>query len=218
MQVKLITFTPDPDKVCAAAALGCRSDQAAFEFFDSLQEKRVKGILRDTVKKGHHSVIEHASFTFSVAGVSRALTHQLVRHRIASYSQQSQRHVRLDEPTYVAPTSIRDKPNLQEKYSDFMVGAWDLYKELVENGIPEEDARFVLPNATTSNIVITMNARELVHFFNLRCCMLAQWEIREMGNRMLALAKEAAPVIFENAGPPCNACPEPDFACDLRRR
>jgi thymidylate synthase (FAD) len=216
VDVKLIRFTPDPDKTCAAAALGCRSDKAAFEFFDGLSDAKVKNILRETIKRGHHSVIEHASFTFSVRGVSRALTHQLVRHRIASYSQQSQRHVRLDEPTYVAPVSIQEKPGLKEKYDRFMEGTWNLYREFVDEGIPEEDARFVLPNATTSNIVITMNARELVHFFNLRCCVLAQWEIREMANLMLALAKEAAPIIFENAGPPCDACPEPDFECELR--
>jgi thymidylate synthase (FAD) len=122
----------------------------------------------------------------------------------------------LDEPTYVTPATIANEQPFADKYNRLMENIWGVYKELVAGGVSEEDARFVLPNATTSNIAITMNARELIHFFSLRCCELAQWEIRDMANRMLELAKEAAPIIFENAGPPCDVCPEPDFDCPRR--
>ena len=206
--VKLIQYTPNPDKTCAAAALGCYSEEASMDIIETLTEEKVQKILRRTVDSGHHSVIEHATFTFSVKGVSRTLTHQLVRHRIASYSQQSQRYVKLETPTFVTPPLIEGNIENHKKYNEFMKYAWKTYNELISNGVNPEDARFVLPNATTSNITITMNARELHHFFKLRCCLRAQWEIRQMAEIMLAQVKEVAPLIFENAGPPCNECQE----------
>ena len=162
-------------------------------------------------------MLEHASFTFSISGVSRALTHQLVRHRIASYSQQSQRYVRLENPDFVIPESIRSDKIAREKYIKFIEYAWKVYRYLLKKGIPKEDARYVLPNATTTHITVTMNARELHHFFRLRCCMRAQWEIRKIAYMMLEEVKKVAPIIFKNAGPPCDNCPEPDFPCDKRR-
>ncbi len=216
MKVSLINFTPHPDKVCAVAALGCHSKKAADDILQTLDDEKMKSILREVVARGHHSVIEHAAFTFAVSGVSRSLTHQLVRHRIASYSQQSQRYVELDSPTYVTPETIRKDRKSLIMFEEFMNSAWGTYRSLIRNGIPTEDARFVLPNATTTNITITMNARELNHFFALRCCLRAQWEIREMANRMLDKVRKVAPTIFEHAGPPCDCCPEPDFPCELR--
>jgi len=196
MEVKLIKHTPEPDRICAAAALSCHSTKSSKDIFDELTKEKTKTILYQTISKGHHSVIEHASFTFSVSGVSRSLTHQLVRHRIASYSQQSQRYVKLEKPTYVTPSSIDKDSKSKKDYEEFMKYSWNLYKSFINRGIPKEDARFVLPNATTSNITITMNARELIHFFNLRCEKSAQWEIRELANKMLKEVKNVAPIIF----------------------
>jgi thymidylate synthase (FAD) len=166
---------------------------------------------------GHHSVIEHASFTFSIEGVSRALTHQLVRHRIASFSQQSQRYVSIKEPNYVTPPSVAKDEELKEKFDSAMSAAWLVYRELVEK-VPAEDARYVLPNACTTNV--TMNARELWHFLSLRTCSRAQWEIREVAEEMLRLLKDASPRIFSEAGPPCvrGPCPEGKLSCGKPRK
>jgi thymidylate synthase (FAD) len=181
-----------------------------------LSEQKTKNILNKTIASGHHSVIEHANFTFSISGVSRALTHQLVRHRIASFSQQSQRYVKMTAPTYVTPPAIKANAPALKQYEKFMESAWAEYQFLVDAGINAEDARFVLPNAATTSITVTMNARELRHFFELRCCNRAQWEIREMASQMLEQVKKVAPVIFEGAGPLCDNCPEPNFLCSRR--
>jgi thymidylate synthase (FAD) len=198
MKVTLVKYTPDPDKICAAAALSCHSDKSCDEIIKTLTEEKTKQILKNTINRGHHSVIEHASFTFSVSGVSRSLTHQLVRHRIASYSQQSQRYVKLDNPTFVTPPSIKNDVKSLSEYNKFMDNVWDLYNTLIKRKVPVEDARFIFPNATTTNITITMNARELVHFFKLRCSADAQWEIREMAKKMLEQVKKVAPIIFNS--------------------
>jgi thymidylate synthase (FAD) len=176
-------------------------------------------VLSKIVGMGHHSVVEHAVFTFSAEGVSRALTHQLVRHRIASFSQQSQRYVSLKEPTYVIPETIKADPEALKEYTEMMDRIWETYRELSER-VPAEDARYVLPNGCTTNITITMNARELLHFFSLRCCERAQWEIRGMADRMLGICKEISPVIFRDAGPPCvrGPCPEGKLSCGKPRR
>jgi thymidylate synthase (FAD) len=168
---------------------------------------------------GHHSVIEHATFTFSVEGVSRSLTHQLVRHRIASYSQQSQRYVSMDTPTYVIPKTVEADPELKKVYEDTMKDIWESYNKLVEK-IPPEDARYVLPNGCTTNITITMNARELFHLFTLRCCNRAQWEISDLADEMLRQCKAVSPIIFANAGPPCvrGPCPEGKLTCGKPRK
>ncbi|NIQ06822.1 MAG: FAD-dependent thymidylate synthase, partial [Candidatus Korarchaeota archaeon] len=161
---------------------------------------------------GHVSVIEHASFSFSIEGVSRAMTHQLVRHRIASYTQQSQRYVAYDtSDQYVVPPSLDDNPVAKKIFDKTVTRISEAYRELLDLGIPREDARFILPNAARTNIIVTMNARELLHFFNLRCCIRAQWEIREVANEMLKQVKEVAPALFNDAGPSCvkfGYCPE----------
>ena len=151
------------------------------------------------------SVLEHASFTFGVEGVSRALLAQLTRHRIASFSVQSQRYVRFDKktPDFVIPPKIAKDENLLNQYNEFLKISQDYYNKFLAAGIPAEDARYVLPNASSTKIVMTMNARELRHFFELRCCNRAQWEIRNMACQMLKLAKQAAPVLFADAGPNC---------------
>ena len=212
MIVRLLAHTPDADRICAAAAHSCYSEDSAADLLETVDPAKM---LRHVIGMGHHSVIEHAVFTFSVEGVSRALTHQLVRHRIASFSQQSQRYVRLSEPTYVVPETVKRDHEAMKVYEETMDGIWDSYSKLIGMGIPAEDARYVLPNGCTTNITITMNARELLHFFSMRCCNRAQWEIREMADEMLRLCKEVSPVIFSDAGPACirGPCPEGKKTC-----
>ena len=217
MKVMLLACTQNADAICAAAGNSCYSSKPASEIVEDIDSEKV---LSRIVGMGHHSVIEHAVFTFSVEGVSRALTHQLVRHRMASFSQQSQRYVSLTEPTYVTPHTIEGDPEAEKRFEETMDSIWKAYRDLEEMGIPAEDARYLLPNGCTTNITITMNARELLHFFSLRCCNRAQWEIREMADRMLELCMEVSPVIFKDAGPPCvrGPCPEGKLSCGKPRR
>jgi len=207
MKVELIAYTPEPDIIAAAAAKLTHSKSDASELLKEDGEK-MKKLLRIVIKMGHTSVVEHAYFTFALSGVSRALTHQLVRHRIASYSQQSQRYVE-QEMEYVTPPSILKNERIRKKYDEMMKKIWGLYNEMKKD-VPIEDARYILPNATTSKIIVSMNARSLLNFFELRCCLHAQWEIRKLAWRMLHLVKKVAPTIFEDAGPPCRTrgyCP-----------
>ena len=217
MKVMLLACTQNADAICAAAGNSCYSNKPASEIVEDIDSEKV---LSRIVGMGHHSVIEHAVFTFSVEGVSRALTHQLVRHRMASFSQQSRRYVSLTEPTYVTPHTIEGNPEAEKRFEETMDSIWKAYRDLEEMGIPAEDARYLLPNGCTTNITITMNARELLHFFSLRCCNRAQWEIREMADRMLELCMEVSPVIFKDAGPPCvrGPCPEGKLSCGKPRR
>ncbi len=213
MNVELLRYTPEPDKIAAFSALTCYRESLPLE--DELSEEMIEEILDKIKESGHHSVIEHASFTFAVEGVSRSLTHQLVRHRLASYSQQSQRYVDIESFDPIIPDSINTDEEARKIYDEFVGEVKKVYSKLKDH-VPLEDARYVLPNATKSNIIITMNARELWHFFSLRCCKRAQWEIRDLAHRMLDLCKEVAPLIFENAGAPClrGPCPEaPEFFC-----
>ncbi|MEM7819311.1 MAG: FAD-dependent thymidylate synthase [Candidatus Aenigmatarchaeota archaeon] len=200
MKVKLLAYTPNPEKICGIAARLCyKNIKTIDELEKNITEDEIKKSLDACLKSGHHSVIEHASFTFGIEGVSRALTHQLVRHRIASYSQQSQRYVDKKNFEYIIPPSIKANKKLKEKFENFMKNI--PYEEFLE--VPKEDARFVLPNACDTKIIVTMNARSLYNFFKLRCCTHAQWEIRMLANKMLELVKEIAPNLFKYAGPSC---------------
>lgn len=215
MLVQLLTHTSDPEEVVAAAARLCYSASSIDRLLEKSRQDR-EGLLARILDLGHLSVLEHASFTFGIEGISRACTHQLVRHRIASFSQQSQRYVSHREPfAAVTPPSIAERPELRERFEAFLADAHRIYRELIDAGVPAEDARFVLPNAAETKIVTTMNARELRHFFNLRCCRRAQWEIRAVAVEMLRLAKRAAPLLFAQAGPGCvgGACPEGAMTC-----
>jgi len=217
MNVKLIGFTPNPEKLPAMAAKLTHSKTKPEEL-DKSSEKELKAILDQVLKLGHTSVIEHTSFTFAISDVSRSLTHQLVRHRIASYAQQSQRYVDFKEPNYVTPPKIAKNNEMKKAYDETMKNIWNEYNKLLEMGIPAEDSRFILPNAACTNIIVTMNARSLMNFFELRCCLHAQWEIRNLANKMLKEVKKAAPTIFKKAGPACktkNFCPENKKDCPL---
>lgn len=221
LKVSLIAYTPNPEKTCALAARTCYSALDMDTLKERVEEKEQADFLRRVVKSGHLSVLEHASFTFSIEGVSRALLAQVTRHRIASFSVQSQRYVSLEKGFgYIIPPKIQalgDEMVTEYERQMAQMHAWyiDWQKKLGSGEGSNEDARFVLPNACETHITMTMNARELLHFFSLRCCDRAQWEIRHMAMEMLKLCKKAAPVIFENAGPGCinGPCPEGEKSC-----
>ncbi|MBS7633398.1 FAD-dependent thymidylate synthase [Candidatus Bathyarchaeota archaeon] len=204
VKVKLLRYTNDAELLCGAAALTSTRSGTPSEILRKLDPETARQVIKRVTGYGHGSVIEHASFTFSIEGVSRAMTHQLVRHRIASYTQQSQRYVAYDMlESYVTPPSIENDGEAKKLYDQALASISRVYEALLKMKIPKEDARFILPNAAKTNIIVTMNARELRHFFNLRCCARAQWEMREVATEMLRQAKKAAPALFENAGPTC---------------
>jgi thymidylate synthase (FAD) len=204
LKVKLLRYTADAELLCGTAAQTTIKSGKPSEILEKIDSETAKRKIKMVTGYGHASVIEHASFTFSLEDVSRAMTHQLVRHRIASYTQQSQRYVTYDTlEKYVTPPSITDNDEAKKTFDDTLEKISETYQKLLKIGIPKEDARFILPNAAKTNIIVTMNARELRHFFNLRCCTRAQWEIIEVAVEMLKQAKKAAPALFENCGPTC---------------
>lgn len=197
MKVFLMEATAFPAELCGNAAAIC---------YDS---KNPESALHHAVESGHTSVLEHAVFTFQIEGISRACLAQLTRHRLASFDVQSQRYVKLDNPELVIPDAI-----LKSKYANEAISTMrycmDLYRRLLDDGVPAEDARYVTPQAVPTKLIMTMNARELLHFFSLRTCNRAQWEIRHLADRMLRICRNVAPEIFGNAGPGCvcGRCPE----------
>lgn len=199
MNVRLVSYTPNPDQVCEMACRTCTSVDCP----DISTAVNKTNALRKALDSGHESVAEHAVFTFQIEGISRACSHQLVRHRLASYSQQSQRYVNMTDFDFVIPESIKEDVNSLDKYMYLMNNIRLSYLEMLLLGIPEEDARYILPNACCTNITVTMNARELRHFFKLRLCKRAQWEIRELAECMYGCVKDVAPVLFEGVGPAC---------------
>jgi thymidylate synthase (FAD) len=224
LKVILLEHTPNPEAVVAMAAKLCYSPSNIESLKEKTAVKDQKRFVEKLMEIGHMSPIEHASFTFAVEGISRACSHQLVRHRLASYSQQSQRYVSEEAGfDFIIPPSIKKDGELARHFRDFMNKAQEAYSHIVtrlnEKGLKGEeanqDARFILPNACETKIIITMNARELLHFFKQRCCNRAQWEIRSMAINMLRLVSRTAPAIFRNAGPGClkGKCPEGDYTC-----
>ena len=239
INVKLIQHTGEPEKVISAAAKLCYSSAGVDDILDGLDSENVERFLTLLTDLGHESPIEHSSFTFAIEGVSRALLAQITRHRIASFSVKSQRYVREGQFTFVLPPEIEAVPEAKERFLRAMEEDQRAYDELVEilmdkhykaflaEGMSEkkaktsaekkaiEDARFVLPNACETKMIMTMNARSLMNFFRLRCCSRAQWEIRELAEKMLELVKEVAPTLFRYAGPGClsGPCPEGKMCC-----
>ena len=216
MHVELLYHTPDPERAIATAARLCYAPVGAAELMETMPDERVKSVLSTIMESGHFSTLEHASYTFAIDGVSRALTHQLVRHRLASFNQQSQRYVKFkDGVEVVVPETVKAMPETQAVFDEAIEACVSAYRKLLDAGVPAEDARYLLPNAAESKIVVTMNVRELLHFFNLRCCNRAQWEIREMAHRMLKLVRPTAPFVFAAAGAPCvsGTCPEGKMSC-----
>ena len=240
LKVKLLSHTPEPEKLVATAAKLCYSSSDIESLRDGLTEDKIESFIDMLVSIGHESVMEHVTFTFGVEGISRACSHQLVRHRIASYSQKSQRYVNENGFEFITPPSIEDIPEAKSEYDRVIAEITESYDKLValltdkhtalfiEQGLDEkaarskasklanEDARFILPNACETKIVVTMNVRSLFNFFRHRCCNRAQWEIRAVANEMLKQCLEVAPHIFAHAGPSCVAegkCPEGKMSC-----
>lgn len=216
MNVALLQYTPEPERTVALAARLCYSPADIDELREKISSADIRNFLEKIMSLGHQSVLEHASFTFGIEGISRVTTHQLVRHRIASFSQQSQRYVSHTERfAAVVPPTIAGRPDILARFEVQLEAVHKAYADMVEAGIPAEDARYILPSAAETKILVTMNARELLHFFELRCCERAQWEIRAMTVEMLKLARNVAPVIFRDAGPGCLAgpCPEGAMTC-----
>lgn len=216
MKAKLICYTPEPERTVAMAARLCYSPIGAEQLAEKMTEQQIAKLVEKIVGMGHYSTLEHVSFTFAIEGVSRVLTHQLVRHRIASYSQQSQRYVKEHDFEYIVPPTVAAKPEAKAKFEEVMRTIQQSYDELIQLGVHQEDARYVLANATETKIVVTMNARTLLHFFELRCCTRAQWEIRQLSNLMLAEVSQVAPLLFKKAGPSCvthGVCNEGELTC-----
>ena len=215
-KVKLLQYTPVPENLVSMAARLCYS-QSDLEALEARVEQRDQtAFIKKVTGMGHLSVIEHAAFTFGIEGVSRSFLAQITRHRIASFSVQSQRYVAQGGEQgfdYVIPPAIEalgeEAVREFESQMQAMSGWYEAWRARLGKGEKSnEDARFVLPNACATRMMVTMNARELLHFLNLRCCGRAQWEIREA-------AYKAAPALFENAGPGClnGACPEGEKSC-----
>ena len=239
LRVTLISHTPAPEKTIAAAAKLCYSPASLADLMDSLTDEKAADFVQMLASIGHESPIEHASFTFGIEGVSRAFLAQLTRHRIASYSVQSQRYVREAQFDYVVPPEIEADPQAAAAFEEAMRDAQAHYDRIaallkarhtaafIANGDDEktamrraekqaiEDARFVLPNACDTKLIVTMNARSLLNFFAHRCCKRAQWEIREVADQMLSLVCSVAPTLFSKAGPSCytGACHEGKMSC-----
>jgi thymidylate synthase (FAD) len=217
IKLRLLRHTPDPEKMVAIAARLCYSPVGTDELDEKLSQQDVEKLVRFIIKSGHLSTTEHAVFTFGIEGISRALSHQLVRHRIASFNQQSQRYVKFRENfQYIMPPMVGIHEKIKEKYQSLISDMHDFYMEMLDAGIDPEDARSILPNASETKIIVTMNARELLHFFTVRCCNRAQLEIKQLAIMMLKEVKKIAPVIFERSGPNClrGPCPEGKFQCE----
>lgn len=216
MKVKLISHTPDPERMVAMSARLCYSPVGAEELVENMSSTQVEKLVSKIVEMEHLSTLEHVSFTFAIEGISRVLTHQLVRHRIASYSQQSQRYVSEHDFEYIMPPAIAANDLAKSKFEQLMDTIQSTYNELIELGVHKEDARYCLANAAETKMVVTMNARTLLHFFELRCCARAQWEIRHLAELMLSQVKAIAPLLFKKAGPTCvtsNYCSEGELTC-----
>ena len=239
MKVELLEYTHNPERVIAAAAKLCYSSTGVDGILEKMTPESTEKFIKMLSGFGHETPVEHVSFTFAVEGVSRSLLAQLTRHRIASFSVQSQRYVGKENFEYIIPPEIAEIDEARELFVKAMENDRETYKKLndilskkhlekmIADGKDEktaekaakkkaqEDARYVLSNACDKKLVMTMNVRSLYHFFNLRCCERAQWEIREMATQMLKLVKEVSPVLFENAGPSCvsGPCAEGGMSC-----
>lgn len=230
MEVNLLSYTKNPQKIIYASARQCYSKFSAYSIYskkDKLPSSKLKKFIAELVKRGHLSPLEHVSFTFAASGISRICTHQLVRHRIASYSQQSQRYVGMDDFDFVLPDSIKKNPRAKKEFLEavsYLKNKYQKIRGILEksSGLDKEkinqDLRFLLPQACETKIVISMNARQLLHFFAERLCLRAQWEVRGLAAKMLSFSRKVLPEIFGGAGPKCkkfNFCPESALECPL---
>ncbi|MCM8826026.1 MAG: FAD-dependent thymidylate synthase [Candidatus Omnitrophica bacterium] len=230
MKVELLSYTNNPKEVIYASARQCYSKYSAYKIYtekEKISSTKLKEFIAHLTKRGHLSPLEHISFTFAVEGISRVCSHQLVRHRIASYSQQSQRYVSMDNFDFIIPPTIAGNKEAKKIFLDTIDYIKSSYKKLkdimevsskIEKEKINQDLRFLLPQAVETKIVITMNVRELMHFFSERLCVRAQWEIRELAKNMLTIVRKILPEVFIFSGPKCkqlNYCPENFSECKL---
>jgi thymidylate synthase (FAD) len=211
INVDLVNYTPNPDITVTCAARVCIRDKSFQSISEEITKEDVERIIKKVIQKNHLSVLEHINFTFSISGVSRILTHQLVRHRIGSYSQLSQQHTDSSENEYSTPPEIQSDPELDKEYKEAVNNCQKLYKHLIRNGISRGSARYILPSCFSSRIMVTMNARSLFNLLSQRECRMEEWEFREVAYLIHVKLLEIAPVIFKHAGPPCKnrlTCPE----------
>ena len=224
MKVTLISHTHDPEQLVAAAAKVCYSSSPIDSIFSGLDNEKSSGFIEMLSDMGHESPFEHATFTFAIEGISRSCSHQLVRHRIASFSQKSQRYVDETKFSYVTPKIIENNAEASAEFEECMDIIQAKYEKIknilmnegIDKKIAQENARAVLPNACTTSIMLTMNVRSLYNFFRLRCCNRAQDEIRELAWKMLEECINVAPSLFKNAGPSCcvdGVCTEGKMCC-----
>ena len=225
LKVALISFSKNPEQVVAVAIRQCYSASGVTDLKKSIDSKEAARLIERVVASGHTSTIEHASFTFAIEGISRACTHELVRHRIASYSQQSQRYVNLGRKgvSYIVPPELKKKKNekLLKRFIKTVNFLEKEYQDFTDLGIKSEDARSLLPNACEAKIVVTMNARSLKNFFKLRMCQRAQWEIKALATKMAKEVKKVSPAIFASIGPTCmteKICWEGEMSCGFWRK
>ena len=223
--VALLKYTPDPEQVIAMSAKLCYSDATIEDLKEGVENKDISKFIKRLLSLGHMSPFEHASFTFGIEGVSRSLLAQITRHRLASFSVKSQRYVSANNEgeifNYIVPPAIEELgEDAVKEYEDQMAQMqkwYNVWQERLGGACEKsnEDARFVLPNAAETKMVVTMNVRELQHFFNLRCCNRAQWEIRDVAWQMLKLVMEVAPNLFAKSGPSCidGPCTEGKMSC-----
>lgn len=226
MNVQLLEMSQNAISLIYVACRQCYSEKFAGEVFsdDSINKEKQEEFVKKIVASGHQSPLEHVKFTFAIEGVSRALTHQLVRHRLASYSQMSQRYVKEKDFDYIIPPSIEKNSQAKIEFEKLMTTIQQGYTKLlgfmgqdnISGEAANQDARFVLPQAAETKIVVTMNCRELLHFFEHRCCSRAQWEIRQLANKMLDICRKKLPAVFSGSGAKCEVleyCPEGEKFC-----
>ena len=222
MKVKLLAYTPEPEKVIAIAARICYSNKADIETIaEGFTEEEISKFIEQLISTNHASCLEHSSFSFGIEGISRVVSHELVRHRIGiAVSQRSQRYCSEGEAEFICPDIIADgNEQVGEIFWSSVANSLGDYKDLLREEIPKEAARYVLPNATATRMIVTMNARELRHFFALRCCFRALNEMRNLACAMLSAVKKVAPNLFKNAGASCvqlGYCPEGKRSCGLK--
>lgn len=219
MNVKLLTHTPEPERVVACAAKLCYSSKVDIDsLWESLDPEATNKFIKKIVELGHQSVLEHVTFTFAIEGVSRSLLSQISRHRVGvSLSVRSQRYCNEGNCDFIVPNSIASNKETLEFFNDYVDDIKCQYNYLQKiYGISNDDARALLPNATATRMIVTMNVRELLHFFNLRCCNRASNEIQMLAYKMLILCKEVSPLLFSKAGASCDTlgyCPEGHMCC-----
>ena len=215
IQTKLISYPQETDLIAKMAAAICYSGSHTYEEVRKKAEERPAEYLSKIVKNGHLSILEHNIYVFYVSGLSRVASHQLVRKRIASYSQQSQRYVSAENFKAVIPETIKDSDFIDD-YNQKLEECGNLYQKMVDGGVPKEDARFILPGATTTQLIVSMNAHSLIDFFVQRLCVRSQWEIRQLAELMLDEVRKVSPLIFKDLGAYCDFygyCPENDKSC-----